>query len=141
MKLAPILRIHRHDQVELVEITQANLAGLAIVDKPMTGGGATHPRVRRFAFMPTAGAGRVDFILAVEAGLLRLTAEQILRQRAANDVAHADEEDPSGLGHGGIIPAGHRELRRRKFSPPSVRRECGRIEAALPDGESSTWTG
>src|SRR3990172_3831426 len=55
--------------------------------------------------MPAARTGRVDPVLAVQAGRPRQVAEEILRQRAADDVTHAHEENPSGLGHGGIITA------------------------------------
>src|SRR3972149_5451587 len=55
--------------------------------------------------MPAARAGRVDLVLAVQAGRLGQVAEEILRQWAADDVTHADEENPSGLGHGGLTTA------------------------------------
>src|SRR3990170_3208853 len=58
--------------------------------------------------MPAARSGRVDLVLAVQAGFLGQVPEEILRQRAADDVTHADEENPSGLGHGGIITAAAR---------------------------------
>src|SRR3990172_7677972 len=84
--------------------------------------------------MPAAGTGRVDLVLAVHAGFLCQAAEEVLRQRTADDVTHADEENPSGRGHGGIITGA---LRTSSTQTVASSNGSAWIPTARPAGDST----
>lgn len=90
-----VFGVHREDRVEAPEIGGNDLSGAIMVDDDAVaaGGGAGAP-VRRFADVPSAGAGTVDH--DVEPTPLGLGTKRRLGQGRATDVAEADEEDGGG---------------------------------------------
>ena len=82
----------RDDMSETIEIGRSDLAPAQMFDiDPFAFGSRDRPPIRRFADMPIAGPGRIDF--NVETKRLCLNAEGRLREWRAADVAKTHKEN------------------------------------------------
>ena len=93
-----VLIVHGEDEVEGLEVIQAELPGVAADLVAALADGAGHAGVRGFAAVEADGARGVDLDAAGESGFFHDVAKDVFSGGGAADVSHADKEDV-GLFH------------------------------------------
>jgi putative intracellular protease/amidase len=104
LEVPEVLAVHRHDQVEALEVLGRDLSSPSFQVDAMGCGHRDGATIRGLAGVPRAGAGRVDLEHVLNAPMPGEIAEHPLGQGRPADVAEADEEDRGERGvwrHGG----------------------------------------
>lgn len=98
LQAAQVLRVHRDDQIESVQIVEPDLARAARESKSASFRDGARTRVGFLAYMPRADAGGIDLDAIAQPGSRDLLPEDAFGERRSTDVAHADEQHSNTFG-------------------------------------------